>query len=298
MTPHWGAVTPFALDSGARLRPPPPPQWGSDAPYTDAQGQRMSNDQAYRQQAEQVLRLNAELTERDKAIAEFWADGPRSESPPGHWNQLAHGVAIRDQLDIGASVKLFFALNAALLDAGIAAWDAKRHYDYVRPVSAIRHLYRSQRIRAWGGINLGTVGLMGEDWLPYQQITFITPPFPEYVSGHSSFSAAAAEALKRFTNSDRFYDGRSRTGQDIDQDGEDDLLGRFIYGQNRFFFERGPSEDIVLQWPTFTDAANEAAYSRLVGGIHFQDGDLRGREMGRKAAALAFARAEKLWSGL
>jgi len=297
MTPHWAAVTPFALSSGAQLRPSAPPRFGSDAPYTDAKGQRMSNDHAYRAQAEQVLRLNADLSERDKAIAEFWADGPRSESPPGHWNQLAHGLVVRDQLDIEASVKLFFALNAALLDAGIAAWESKRYYDYVRPISAIRHLYYGQPIRGWGGINQGTVELRGEDWLPYQQITFITPPFSEYVSGHSTFSAAAAEVLKRFTGSDQFYDGVSRTGQDIDQDGDEDLLGQFIYGKNRFFFERGPSEAIVLQWPTFTDAADEAAFSRLVGGIHFQDGDLRGRVMGRQAGVLAFERAQALWLG-
>ena len=297
MTPHWGAVRPFALASGAQLRPPPPPQFGSSTPYTDGKGQRMSNDQAYRAQVAQILQLNASLTERDKAIAEFWADGPRSESPPGHWNQLAHGVSSRDSHTLAADVKFFFALNAALFDASIAAWDAKRYYDYVRPISAIRYLYRGQRIRGWGGINQGIIELPGEDWLPYQQVTFITPPFPEYVSGHSTFSSAAAEVLQRFTGSDRFFDGVSRSGQDIDNDGEDDLLGRYVYRKNSAFFERGPSQDIVLEWPTFTAAANEAAYSRLIGGIHFQDGDLRGRVLGREVGALAFERARNLWLG-
>jgi len=295
MTPHWGAVEPFALTSGAQFRPSPPPQWGSDAPYVDATGRQTTNEQAYREQTAEILQLSAELTEAQKVMAEFWADGPRSESPPGHWNQLAHGLSKRDGHNLDDDVKLFFALNAALLDAGIAVWDSKRHYDYVRPISAIHFIYADQTIRGWGGPNRGTIDMPGLDWQPYQQQTFITPAFPEYLSGHSVFSAAAATVLTLFTGTDRFFDGVSRTGQDIDGDGEEDLLGEFIFRAGKGFYERGPSTDIVLRWPTLNDAADEAAYSRRYGGIHFQDGDLRGREQGRKVGQAAFAKAQQYW---
>ncbi|MEZ5584853.1 MAG: vanadium-dependent haloperoxidase [Candidatus Competibacteraceae bacterium] len=295
MTPHWGAVQPFALTSGAQFRPSPPPQWGSDAPYVDATGRQTTNEQAYRAQAAEILQLIAELTERQKVIAEYWADGPRSESPPGHWNQLAHGLSLRDRHSLADDVKLYFALNAALLDASIAVWDSKRHYDYVRPISAIHHLYADQTIRGWGGPNRGTVEMSGRDWQPYQQQTFITPAFPEYLSGHSVFSAAAATVLTLFTGTDRFFDGVTRTGQDIDGDGEEDLLGEFVFRAGKGFYERGPNADIVLRWPTLRDAADEAAYSRRYGGIHFQDSDLRGRELGRQVGQAAFAKAQQYW---
>lgn len=295
MTPHWGAVKPFALTSGAQFRLPPPPQLGSAAPYIDATGKRTTNDQAYREQVAEMMRLNAELSERQKVIAEFWADGPRSESPPGHWNQLAHGLSVRDKLGLDDEVKLYFALNAALFDAGIAVWDNKRHFDYVRPISAIQHLHADQTVRGWGGPNRGTVTLAGRDWRPYQQQTFITPAFPEYPSGHSAFSAAAATVLTLFTGKDRFFDGVTRTGQDVDGDGEMDLLGEFVFRPGKGFYEQGPDATVVLRWPTFQDAADEAAYSRRYGGIHFQDGDLRGRELGRQVGEAAFAKARAYW---
>jgi hypothetical protein len=295
MTPHWGAVQPFALISGAQLRPLPPPRLGSSAPYVDAAGRQTTHDQAYRAQTAEIVRLNAALSEREKAIAEFWADGPRSESPPGHWNQLAHGLADRDRHSLDDDVKMFFALNAALLDAGIASWDSKRYYDYVRPLSAIHHLYREQTVRGWGGRNRGVVTLRGQQWQPYQQQTFITPSFPEYVSGHSAFSAAAATVLTLFTSSPSFFDGVTRCRQDIDGDGTADRLGEFAFRAGRGFYESGPSQDVVLRWRTLQEAADEAAYSRRLGGIHFQDGDLRGRELGRKIGELAFAKAKSYW---
>jgi hypothetical protein len=295
MTPQWGTVTPFALTSGSELRPPPPPHLGSDAPYTDATGKQTTNDQAYRDQVAELMQINAGLTEDFKVIAEFWADGPRSDSPPGHWNQLAHGISERDHHTVDDDIKMYFALNAAVLDAGIAAWECKRYYDYVRPVTAIHYLYYDQTIRGWGGQNRGTETMLGQDWQPYQQQSFVTPGFPEYVSGHSSFSAAAATVLQLFSGSDSFYDGHTRTSQDIDGDGEADLLGQFIFKPGRSFFEDVPHEDVVLRWPTLQDAANQAAMSRRYGGIHFQDGDLRGRELGRAAGRRAFDRARSYW---
>jgi len=291
LTSHWGGVTPFALTHGAQFRPVAPPLLNSDALYTDALGVQSTNDAAYRRQIEEVLFYSANLTDRLKVIAEFWADGPRTESPPGHWNQIAHGVIERDNLDLVASSQLFFALNGALLDAGIATWEAKRYYDYIRPASAIRWLYQNQQIQAWGGPNKATQTILGQDWSPYQTITFVTPPFPEYVSGHSTFSRAAAEVLTRFTGSERFYDGITTTLQDVNGDGQPDRFGEHIAVAGSFFIEQGPVEDVVLQWDTYIQAADEAGKSRLYGGIHIQDGDLRGRKLGRQIGENAFDRA-------
>lgn len=302
LSPSWGAVTPFALSHGAELRPPGPPLYGSDAPYTDALGNQSTHHDAWVEQFTEVVRYSAELDDRGKFIAEFWADGPRTESPPGHWNQLAHGLIARDELTLDESVPLLFALNAALLDASIATWEAKRHYDYIRPATAIRFLFQGRTIEAWAGPNLGTAPIQGETWSPYQKLDFVTPPFPEYVSGHSTFSRASAEVLTRFVarregldphddRAGRFYDGVSRTRQDIDGDGSLDLFGEFTAPVGSFLIEDGPAEAITLRWTTFREAADEAGLSRLHGGIHIRDGDLRGRQLGRLIGERAFEHA-------
>ena len=297
LTPHWGGVTPFALSYGAVYRPEGPPLYGSDEPYVDALGVTSTNEEAYIRQITEVLDHSATLNDRQKVIAEFWADGPRTESPPGHWNQLSHGIIERDHLNLTQAVHLFFALNSALLDAGIATWEAKRHYDYIRPASAIRWHFTDVQVAAWGGPNKGAQTILGQNWSPYQSITFVTPPFPEYVSGHSTFSRAAAEVLTRFTGSGTFYDGFTTTLQDVNNDGKRDVLGEHIAPAGSFFIEEGPASDVVLQWETFIDAADEAGISRLYGGIHIQDGDLRGRELGRKVGISAFDEAMRYIHG-
>ena len=290
MTPQWGGVEGFALVSGDAFRPPPPPQLGSFAPYTDALGRVTTNDAAYRQQVAEILELSASLSDTQKVTAEYWADGQRSETPPGHWNLFAHGVSVRDHNTLDDDVKLYFALNAALFDAGIAVWDAKRFYDYVRPVAAVHYLFSGRQVEAWAGPNEGTHLIDAADWRPYQASVTLTPAFPEYVSGHSAFSAAGAEVLKLFTGSDTFYDGVSlaETGG---------FLGEYVAPAGSLKFEKGPRVPVTLQWPTFSDAANEAGMSRRYGGIHFQDGDLRGRGLGREVAAQAFEKAKQRWEG-
>jgi hypothetical protein len=148
------------------------------------------------------VNVQRKLETKQKVIAEYWADGPNSELPPGHWELFASFVSDRDSHSLHDDAKMFFALANAIHDAAIATWEAKRYYDYVRPVTAIRHLFRGKRIKGWNGTAMQTID--GQAWRPYQVPTFPTPPFPEYVSGHSAFSMSAAEVLKRFTNSDEF----------------------------------------------------------------------------------------------
>lgn len=255
---QWGRVTPFALTSASQLRPGPPPAYGSPA---------------YRAEAQEVVDLTAGLNDVQRVIAEYWADGPNTVLPPGHWCLFAQFVSQRDRHDLDQDVKMFFMVANAVCDAGIVAWDAKRAYNTSRPITAIRALYAGQQIPGFGGPGVGTVVRDGKDWGPYQSPTFITPPFPEYVSGHSAFSGAAAEVLRRFTGSDVF--GNSVT---------------IPTGWSKLT-PGAPFQPVTLAWPTFTDAANEAGLSRRYGGIHFQTGDLTGRALGRQVGALVYQKA-------
>lgn len=260
--PHWGNVVPFALESPDQFRPPPP------AVFPDG---------AYRRQALELLHMSAQLTERQKVIAGYWADGPRTETPPGHWYLFAAFVSRRDGHALAQDVKLFFALGNALMDASIAVWEAKVRYDYVRPVSAIRFLFAGQPVRAWAGPSQGTRLIRGETWQSY----ISTPPFAEYVSGHSTFSAASAEILRRFTGSDR-------------------LDAHVVIPAGSSPVEPGhvPRQDLMLAWRTFSEAADEAGISRRYGGIHFRDGDLEARTLGRRIGAAVWEKASTYFAGV
>ena len=262
LAPHWENVTPFALLFAGQFRPIPPAKFATERAL-------------YKAQAEYIIRVTANLNDRKKSVVEYWADGPASETPPGHWNLLAKFVSHRDGFTMNKDAKLFFALNNALLDASIATWECKRFYDYARPITAIHFLKKGKTIPTFDG---GTV--MGENWKPYQPDSFLTPPFPEYSSGHSCFSAAAAFILRSFTGSDTF--GASAT---------------IAAGSSKIQPGTVPAAEVVLSWPTFTDAANEAGLSRRFGGIHFPQGDIASRVLGAQIGDVAWTKARKFMRG-
>ena len=287
LTPHWNQVTPFALKSADQFLPVAP------EPFQDEAG---NLNPGFIDQALEVIDYSAELTDREKVIAEYWADGPRTVLPPGHWQIFGQYVSERDKLSLDENVKLFFGLGNAVLDASISAWDAKVQYDYGRPISVIRYLSENNllpedhpnvrinadgktEIFAWGGPEQGSQWILGTDWLPYQDITFLTPPFAEYVSGHSTFSAAAAEVLQQYTGSDDFG------------------LCHVEPANSSTFESNTPNESVELCWDTFTAAADEAGLSRLYGGIHFNDGDINGRAMGREIGNQVYARTQYFING-
>ncbi len=265
LTPHWGEVIPFGLTSGSQFRPPAPPAFASSLYY---------------QRIQEVLDYNANLTDEHKIIAEYWEDGPGTSFPPGKWMTIGQFVSQRDDHSLDDDVKLFFLLANAVFDAGIACWEVKRFYDYIRPVSAIRHLFSGQSLQGWAGPGLGIQTLDGSQWHPYQRLTDPTPPFSEYVSGHSTYSAAAAEVLKRYTGSDRF--GASYVAR---------------VGSSRFEPGITPSQEVILSWPTFSAAADQAGISRLYGGIHFRDGDIQGRKLGRQVGETVWNKAQLYING-
>jgi PAP2 superfamily len=267
LTPHWGTVKPFALTSGSQFRPTS----GPATDYTNPSG-------AYVSQAKTILQYSAGLTDTTKTIADYWANGPHSETPPGHWELFtqfvsAQFISQKDKHVLSDDVMGFFLLSNAVFDAGIACWECKRYYNYVRPISAVRYLYTGQQVTAWGGYDKGTLTFDGGLWLPYQESFVVTPPFPEYVSGHSTFSAASAYILQQATGSDTFGDSFTAT-PDSSQ------------------IEPGfaPTQSVTLAWPTFSAAAAEAGISRQYGGIHFNQGDQDGRILGKQVAAVAWTK--------
>jgi membrane-associated phospholipid phosphatase len=219
LLPQWGFVRPFAMSSSSQFRPPGPPPLDS---------QRYAND--YEEVKELGAAVGSTRTDEQTEIALFWADGAGTETPPGHWNSIAQIIAAARGNTLEENARLFALLNIAMADSAICAWDAKYTFDFWRPVTAI----------AFAEPEL--------NWMSF----IVTPPFPDYVSGHSTFSAAAATVLPLFYGTE---DLPFTTGSD------------FLPGVYRSF-------------STCLDAAEEAAMSRIYGGIHFRSASEDGLQAG------------------
>jgi hypothetical protein len=267
-TPHWQNVKGFALSSPWQFATP-----GPDRLATSFDPKHIDN----------LLALTSGpsglgLTDQQKVTAEYWADGPKSEFPPGHWALIAQVLSRKRGHNLDYDVKMFFALGNALMDASIAAWAAKFRWDFVRPITAIRERYKGKDVTSWLGPYQGYGTVKGEQWIPYQSPNVVTPPFPEYVSGHSTFSSAGAAILAKFTGSDAFGAGVTvEAGTSLFEPKTDTQVGT-------------PATNILLTWPTLTAAAKHAGLSRRLGGIHFQDGDEHGYNLGRSVGLNVMAR--------
>lgn len=266
LVPFWGQVRPFALTSGSQFRPEPPAVFGTPA---------------FAEQTRHVVEAQAGLTDTQKVMVEFWAGGATGELPTGHWSIFAQFVSRRDNLSEEADIKLFFALSNALFDAGIAAWDAKRYYDSVRPITAVRYLYSGEAVQSFGpdGPASGLRAVPGELWCPFQPTFNPTPPHPNHVSGHSTFSAASAAVLRLFIGSDAFN------------------YQMTFNARSMLYDPSVPQRDVTLSWGTFTAAATEAAQSRIYGGIHFPNASADGIDVGEQVGKTVFAKAQALWLG-
>jgi len=199
LTPHWGKVKPLLLDSGSQFRCQPPPAMGS------AQLEK---------EIKEVVDMQANLTNEQKGLVEFMRDGPKSVQQAGHWFIFAQDVSIRDSHTLDQDVKMYFAVEAAAMDGFIACWDTKMVYDFARPYTLIHYYYKNKKIKGWGGPDKGMIEMPGQEWRPYSPETFLCPPFPSYVSGHSSISGACAEILRLYTGNDHFgNEVRRKTGK-------------------------------------------------------------------------------------
>jgi hypothetical protein len=269
LTPQWGTVTGFALNPATQM----PPHFSVPGPPMAADG---SYDPA---EIDLALSDTSNLDDVKKAKAEYWADGPQTEFPPGHTMVFAQAISRMRAHTLDQDAKLFFMLGNALMDASISAWKAKYDYDCVRNVTAIRTRYKDQLITSWLGPNKGYGKVLGQNWLPYQQLNVVTPPFPEYVSGHSTFTAAGRTILGGFEGSDKF------NAQVV-----------IPAGSSRFEANT-PARDITLTWKTLTAAADEAGWSRRWGGIHFKSGDEHGRLLGKVVASDVWDKAQTYFNG-
>lgn len=254
LTPFWDKVIPVSLKSGDQFRPGPPPQIGSEQLESEVK---------------EVVELQAQLTDEQRALVEFMRDGPQSVQQAGHWLKFAQEVSKRDQHTLDQDVKMFFYNQVVAMDAFIASWDSKMYYDFARPFALVHEYYGGKKIKAWGGVGKGIVEMDGSQWRPYSPDTFLCPPFPSYTSGHSTISGGCAEALKLWTGSDDFgYEKQLVAGALT----EPDNLG----------------DTITLRFPTFTKTAEMAGISRVLGGYHIQSENIAGLELGRDVAREAW----------
>lgn len=263
LTPQWGRVKPLMLDSASQFRPVPPPAIGSAK---------------LNREIEQVVAMQANLTNTQKALVEFMRDGPKSVQQAGHWFVFSQHVSVRDQHTLDQDVKMYFLVEAAAMDAFIACWESKMYYDFARPYSLVHDYYQNKIIKLWKGPGKGFTKGKGKEWRPYSPDTFLCPPFPSYVSGHSTVSAACAESLRLFTGSDQFGDEVKRVPGLLT---EPDNIG----------------DTVTLKFPTFTQTAEMAGISRVLGGYHIQSDNIEGLKLGRKVAGMAWKKYQQHING-
>jgi len=255
LTPYWQEVTPIALNSANQFRPGPPPALGSKQLLAEVK---------------EVVDVQASLTDEEKALVEFMRDGPKSVQQAGHWLLFAQKVSIRDNHTLDEDVKMYFLNQITAMDAFIASWDSKMFYDYARPYALVHEYYKGKEIHGWIDPVKGWGKMDGSEWRPYSPAAFLCPPFPSYVSGHSCVSGACAEALKLYKGSDEF-------GSSIE------LQAGYLTEPNHL------GKKVTLHFPTFTEAAEMAGQSRVLGGYHIQADNVAGLQLGRDVARNAYA---------
>ena len=258
LTPHWGAVQPFAIDAPALVPA------SILTPYDSAN----QVNPAFVAEMQQVIDLGANLTNQQKAIADFWEDGRGTSYPPGTWIGFTNDLIRERNLDLDQAVKLGFAVGQAVFDAGIATWATKYRFSSVRPISAIRGYFADTPL-----INWRRQTVPGRSWTSY----IPTPPFPDVPSGHSTFSAAAATVLRNVLGSNLFERSLPQTYRNADGTIAPDLE--------------------TLTFKTLSGTAEQAGFSRLLGGIHMNDGNWHGQMIGTRVGAIVSQKALALFAG-
>lgn len=359
LTPHWGAVLPFALPpynpNDLRIDPGPPPLYGeaSEPEFIDdmveclryvASMDPQSGDGAGLINLSPGARgnfvdgtftgaghplnpsTNQPYADNFVPVGDYLRvisvnlDGHRFTTPPPWWNELALDVLAgkgtvterptnKPQAhDLEYDVKLLFALNGALHDAAIAVWDVKRVYDSCRPISGIRYLSElgklpleaglvevilvgdplagpngenvgKTKVKCWAGPDQGVEWVLGETWVPYQPVNFVTPPFPGYTSGHTAFGRAFSEVMTAFTG-DEFFPG-----------------GLYELPVTELRFESDLSTTVVLQAATYHDLGYDAGLARIFSGVHVAADIFASQGIGAEVGQTAYERALDYFEG-
>lgn len=253
VTPQYALTLPYSYDD--------PEDFGVPFPKKSYK-QGWKGGKKYKDQADQVIDASADLTDEQKVIAELFDDKIRSLGFSAVYVSMAQNMSLLE------FVHYDFLTNMAAFDVGIVVWQEKRKYDAVRPFSAIRHIYGDDPITAWGGPGMGTVNDMpADEWRPYLN----TADHPEYPSGSAAFCAAHAEASRLYLGSDVLnWTVPIPAGSSVVEPGIT------------------PAVDINLQFPTFTDFETKCGYSRLHGGVHFEDAIVSSFELGHEIGETAF----------
>lgn len=261
-----------------------------------------------------VAALQAEFANNParKVQVALWADGPKSSLPPGHWEEIAIDlVARRRGYDLDTATKLLLLISVVNYEAGVACWEQKELYRTVRPQEYISLTMMLEDIpNSWGGVHCPLQTLKGWAWRDYAVPALNTPPFPEYPSGHSTFSNASATVIALFTGSDSVY------GDPISLEFKKGLLGfKNKFGWEQHCFANGtsfdgtkcsfvkcardPAHDSSTDFAPSTDGAlgpfynwtgmaYNAGESRLYGGYHPQSGNIGGLTLGREVGIRVF----------
>lgn len=255
-----------------------------------------------------------------RCIAEFWADGPHSETPPGHWGRFAIDISRGEGMvseraankpqpaDLEYDVKMFFMLFAAMHDTAIATWDLKEFYNYTRPISGIRYLAEAGMLPIEEGfIELVAeddplAGQQGEHVGEYKIFAWLGPDLGcgwmralEWVPYQ-----AAGFVTPSFPGYTSGHSGFSRAAAEIlTRHTEDPFFpgGIGTHTIHALHFEAGPSAPVTLAWGTYYDASDEAGLSRLSGGIHVRADDFSGRIAGAEVARRVFEKAQDYFDG-
>ncbi len=231
LLPQWPQVTPWTMSSGSQFRAPAPPELTSIQYATDVN------------EVKDLGRVDSPNRTADQSeIALFWSDNPGTCTPPGHWNMIAENCSEALGYGLGKNALLFAKLNVTLADAAILCWDNKYNYSLWRPYHAIT-------LADQDGNELTEPD---PTWTSF----VVTPPFPEYTSGHSTFSAAAAKVLAYEFGTDNMSFA----------DVSDSLPG------------------VPRYYTSFSEAAAEAGRSRIYGGIHYEFSNQAGQQTGRNLA--------------
>ena len=236
LLPSWGKTKPFGLLKGSQFRQDGPPKLFSSEYAKD-----------YNEVKEYGGKTGSKRSAEQTLIAKFWSDGAGTVTPPGHWNRIALKIAKEKKLDLLESARLMALLNIALADAGISCWDMKYTFNFWRPITAIAEADRDDNIQTESQTN----------WEPL----LITPPFPDYVSGHSLFSSSAATILELYFGTDKM----------------------------NFSSEAEGTPGVIRSYSRFSEAASEAGKSRVYGGIHYESANRDGQRAGRKIGEFLFS---------
>jgi hypothetical protein len=224
--------------------------------------------QARDAEVDAVIEITANLTDEQKIIAEFWAGGPGTVSPPlmfiWFWK-----VYILSKNDISCPKMMYSLLDLAihLFEGGRVTWRLKSAFMEARPIQEIRRRYAGQQISSWNGM------VDGAQWVPYQEANFVTPPFADFPSGHSHFSKAFALTMSKWfgDNIEKktvFYDGLELICPVFKTDASETFGDFTIPVGNSNIQANVPSVPITLSFSTWNDISDSAGISRLYGGIH------------------------------